>query len=179
MEQKTYTITIYSENQLGLLNRVTGIFLRRHIDMESINVSKSEIDNVFRMIIVTHTTQKWVEHIVKQIEKQIEIIKVFYHTDEEIISLENSLFKMSPTSLFDEQAPVQTIIQRNNATIAAVYKDFYVISKTGTRESIEQLYKELKPYGIMQFSGSARIAVSKAEMNVSPLLNKYEVDNQK
>lgn len=178
MEQKTYTITIYSENQLGLLNRVTGIFLRRHIDMESINVSKSEIENVFRMIIVTHTTQKWVEHIVKQIEKQIEIIKVFYHTDEEIVFLENSLFKMPATSLFDEETPVQAIIQRNNATIATVYRDFYVISKTGTRESIEQLYKELKPYGIMQFSGSARIAVSKTEMKVSSLLDKYETDSQ-
>ncbi|MFK8287359.1 acetolactate synthase small subunit [Capnocytophaga canimorsus] len=179
MEQRTYTITIYSENQLGLLNRVTGIFLRRHIDMESINVSASEIDNVFRMIIVTHTTQKWVEHLVQQIEKQIEIIKVFYHTDEEIISLENSLFKMPTASLFDEETPIQTIIQRYNANIVAVYKHFYVISKTGSRESIAALYQELKPYGIMQFSGSARIAISKSEMKVSPLLNKYEVDNQK
>ncbi|MDO4230046.1 MAG: acetolactate synthase small subunit [Capnocytophaga sp.] len=174
MENKTYTITIYSENQLGLLNRVTGIFLRRHIDIESINVSASEIDNVFRMIVVTRTTQKWVEHLVQQIEKQVEIIKVFYHTDEEIISLENSLFKMPTTTLFDEEAPVQSIIQRYNANIVAVYNKFYVISKTGTREDIAALYQELKPYGIMQFAGSARIAVSKEEMKVSPLLVEYE-----
>ena len=171
MENRTYTITIYSENQLGMLNRVTGIFLRRHIDMESINVSKSEIDSVFRMTIVTHTTSKWVEHLVKQIEKQVEILKVFYHTDEEIIFLENSLFKMPTSSLFNEEAPIQTIIEQNNATIVTVHKDFYIISKTGTRESIETLYEALKPYGILQFAGSARISVSKDPMNVSVLLN--------
>lgn len=178
MEKKTYTITVYTENRVGLLNRISGIFLRRHVNIESINVSKSEIDNVSRMIIVTDTTEKWVQNIVKQIERQVDVIKAYYHVNSEIIILETSLFKMPTSSLFDENSEVQKIIKRNNVNIVVVYKDFYVISKSGSHRSIEQLYQELKPYGIMQFAGSARIAVSKEEMKVSSLLNKYEADKK-
>lgn len=169
-DKKLYTLTIYSENQLGMLNRVTGIFLRRHIDMESMNVSKSEIDDVFRIVIVTYTTPYWIDHLVKQIEKQVEIIKVFYHTDEQIVFLENSLFKMPTTSLYGEENSIKKLIEQHNVTIVSVYEDFCVLSKTGTRESIECLYEALKPFGILQFAGSARISVSKEIMEVSKFL---------
>lgn len=85
MENRTYTISVYSENNVGLLNRISGIFLKRHINIESLNVSSSEIENVSRFVIVVNTTEHWVKNIVGQIEKQIEVIKAFYHTDEETI----------------------------------------------------------------------------------------------
>ena len=59
MENKTFTISVYSENNVGLLNRISGIFLKRHINILSLNVSESEIDNVSRFIIVVETTEKW------------------------------------------------------------------------------------------------------------------------
>jgi acetolactate synthase-1/3 small subunit len=67
MENKTFTISVYSENNLGLLNRISGIFLKTYII--SLNVSESEIENVSKFIIVVHTTEKWVQNIVGQIEK--------------------------------------------------------------------------------------------------------------
>ena len=73
MEEKTFTISVYSENNVGLLNRISGIFLKRHINILSLNVSESEIENVSRFIIVVDTTEKWVKNIVGQIEKQIEV----------------------------------------------------------------------------------------------------------
>ncbi|MDB4636232.1 acetolactate synthase small subunit, partial [Flavobacteriaceae bacterium] len=101
MENAWYTISVYSENNVGLLNRISGIFLKRHINIESLNVSKSEIDNVSKFTIVVFTTSKWVHNIVGQIEKQIEVIKVFSHTDEEIIYQESALFKVNSSLLFD------------------------------------------------------------------------------
>jgi acetolactate synthase-1/3 small subunit len=74
MENKTFTISVYSEN--NLLNRISGIFLKT-INILSLNVSESEIENVSKFIIVVHTTEKWVQNIVGQIEKQIEVIKTF------------------------------------------------------------------------------------------------------
>src|SRR5690606_40416720 len=94
-EKKNFTISVYSENNIGLLNRISGIFLKRHINIESLNVSKSEIDEVSKFTIVVHTTEDWARKIVGQIEKQIEVIKAYYHTDEETIFLETALFKIA------------------------------------------------------------------------------------
>lgn len=150
MENRTYTISVYSENNVGLLNRISGIFLKRHINIESLNVSSSEIENVSRFVIVVNTTEHWVKNIVGQIEKQIEVIKAFYHTDEETIFQESALFKIASHLLFDERQ-IQNIIKVSNATIVTVSRDFFVISKSGRRNEIEELYQQLKPFGIMQF----------------------------
>ena len=109
-EQKWYTITIYSENTVGLLNRISGIFLKRHINIESFTASKSEIDNVTKFVIVVCTDESQIVKITKQIEKQIDVIRAFYHTDEETIFQESALFKIKSNLLFDERQ-IQNIIK--------------------------------------------------------------------
>ena len=105
-----YTISVYSENNVGLLNRISGIFLKRHINIESLNVSKSEIKNISKFTIVVYTTESWTRRIVGQIEKQIEVIKAFYHKDDETIYQESALFKIASDLLFDERQ-IQNIIK--------------------------------------------------------------------
>ncbi|MEN8666999.1 MAG: acetolactate synthase small subunit [Flavobacteriaceae bacterium] len=173
MENAWYTISVYSENNVGLLNRISGIFLKRHINIESLNVSKSEIDNVSKFTIVVFTTSKWVQNIIGQIEKQIEVIKVFSHTDEETIYQESALFKVASNLLFDERQ-IQNIIKDSNAQIVTVSREFFVISKSGRRSEVDALYEELKPFGIMQFVRSGRITVSKSEMQISSLLHNFQ-----
>ncbi|WP_340063001.1 acetolactate synthase small subunit [Ascidiimonas aurantiaca] len=173
MENKTFTISVYSENNVGLLNRISGIFLKRHINIESLNVSESEIEHVSRFVIVVHTTENWVKRIVGQIEKQIDVIKAYYHTNEETIYQESALFKISSNLLFDD-LQIQHIIKEHNATIVTVSRDFFVIAKTGVRSEIEALYKIFQPYGIMQFVRSGRISVSRNEMKISALLKKFQ-----
>ncbi|WP_348797138.1 acetolactate synthase small subunit [Flavobacterium adhaerens] len=169
MENKIFTISVYSENNVGLLNRISVIFLKRHINILSLNVSESEIEGVSRFIVVVKTTEKWVQNIVGQIEKQIEVIKAFYHVDEETIFLESAIFKIASNLLFDERQ-IQNIIKESHSEIVTVSRDFFVISKTGKRAEILDLYSKLKPYGIMQFVRSGRISVSKEKMEISALL---------
>ena len=174
MENQLYTITVYSENNPGLLNRIATIFLKRHINVESLNVSRSEIDQVSRFTIVAYMTETAVKKLVGQIEKQIEVIKAYYHTDDELVFHETALFKIESSLLF-EKSEIQNIIKKSNANIVTVKPDFFVIEKTGRRPDTEALYDALLPYGIMQFVRSARIAVSKASMPISEkLLNNYE-----
>ncbi|MDC6351407.1 acetolactate synthase small subunit [Zeaxanthinibacter sp. PT1] len=173
MEKKWFTISVYSENNVGLLNRISGIFLKRHINIESLNVSKSEIEGVSKFTVVVFTTEDWTRKIVMQIEKQIEVIKAFYHTDEETIYQESALFKIASHLLFDERQ-IQNIIKDNHSQIVTVSRDFFVLAKTGKREEIEEMYKQLKPYGIMQFVRSGRITVTKAEMKISSFLAAME-----
>ena len=172
MEKKWFTISAYSENNLGLLNRISGIFLKRHINIESLNVSKSEITNISKFTIVVFTIEENARKIVGQIEKQVEVVKAFYHTDEETIYQESALFKIKSDLLFDERQ-IQNIIKESNATIVTVSRDFFVIAKTGRRNEIEQLYDWLKPCGIMQFVRSGRIAVSKNRMDIRTLINEF------
>ena len=177
MEKKWFTISVYSENNVGLLNRISGIFLKRHINIESLNVSKSEIKDVSKFTIVIYTTEDWTRNIVGQIEKQIEVIKAFYHTDDETIYQESALFKISSHLLFDERQ-IQNIIKESNSQIVTVSREFFVLAKTGKRSEIDEMYQELLPYGIMQFVRSGRIAVSKAEMQISALLQEFKTVKQ-
>ncbi len=171
MKKVKYTISIYSENNLGLLNRIATIFLKRHINIESLTVSGSEIENVSRFIIVVEMTEERVKKIIGQIEKQVEVIKAYYHTNEECIFLQSALFKIKSSLLFEERQ-IQNIIKNSNAQIVTVSPEFFVIEKSGRREEIDTLYEELASFGIMQFVRSGRISVTKEEMKISELLRK-------
>ena len=166
---KKYTISIYTENSVGLLNRVSAIFQRRHINIESITSSASEIEKVSRFIIVVSLSEEAVKKVVGQIEKQIEVIKAFYHTDEETIFLESALYKVASKSLFEERH-IQNIIKNSHANIVTVNTEFFVIEKTGFRHETEQLYNEFAPYGLLQFVRCGRISVTKSPMNSKALL---------
>jgi len=171
-ENKTYTISVYTENNLGLMNRISGIFLKRHINLESITASQSEIKGVTRFLFVIKLSEDKVRKLVGQIEKQIEVIKAYYHTDEETIYQESALYKIATDLLFDDRQ-IQNIIKNSNANIVTVAKDYFVIEKTGRRKETEQLYNELTPYGIKQFVRSGRISVSKEAMNISNTLQNF------
>ena len=146
-KKKNFTISVYTENNVGLLHRLSAIFLKRHINIESFSTSESEIKDVFRFIIVVKMTKSGVEKVVKQIEKQVEVIKAFYHTDSETIFQESALYKMKSSSLFEERH-IQNVIKDSNARIVTVNPEFFVIEKTGFRDDTEKLYKDLKSYSI-------------------------------
>ncbi|MEO9513674.1 MAG: acetolactate synthase small subunit [Flavobacteriaceae bacterium] len=173
MEKQWYTISVYSENNIGLLNRISGIFLKRHINIESLNVSKSEIENVSKFTIVIFTPEEWARKIVDQIERQVEVIKAYYHTDDETIYQESALFKVASHLLFDERQ-IQNIIKESNSQIVTVSRDFFILAKTGRRYEIDEMHDALEPYGIMQFVRSGRIAVSKAEMPITNILAEFQ-----
>ena len=93
-----FTVSVYTENNIGLLNRISAIFQRRHINIESINSSASEIEGVTRWTILVNMTEEQMKKIIGQIEKQVEVIKAYYHTEDETINqtcyLRNVKFKI-------------------------------------------------------------------------------------
>ncbi|WP_299009769.1 acetolactate synthase small subunit [uncultured Tenacibaculum sp.] len=167
--KNTYTISIYTENNVGLLNRISAIFQRRHINIESINSSSSEIKSVSRITLLVKITEEQMKKIIGQIEKQVEVIKAFYHTDEETIYQESCLFKLS-TDLLTDNDEIQTIINQSKSRVINVNKNFFVLEKSGRKEEVEELYHILDKHGIKQFVRSGRIAITKDEMPVSKLL---------
>jgi len=171
-EKKSYTVSVYTENNIGLLNRVSAIFQRRCINIESLNISVSEIEGVSRFTIMVNMTEANIKKIVGQIEKQIEVIKAYYHTDEETIYQESAMFKIKSDLLFEEPQ-IQNIIKESNAQIVTVNKEFFVLEKSGRRHEIELLHRELSAFGIMQFTRSGRISVTKEPMQISQMLEAF------
>ena len=173
---KTFTISIYSENNVGLLNRISAIFLKRHINIESLTTSQSEIKDVFRFIIIVKVPEDNVKKLTKQIEKQVDVIRAFYHTDEETIFQESALYKVKSSALFEERH-IQNIIKESHANIVTVSPEYFVIEKTGFRKETDRLYQDLAPFGLLQFVRSGRISITKSKMGISEILKKFKSDN--
>jgi acetolactate synthase-1/3 small subunit len=169
---KSFTISIYTENNIGLLNRISAIFQRRHINIESLTTSQSEIEGVNRFVLVVNITETNAIKIVKQIEKQVETIRAYYHTEDETIFTESCMFKIKSDLLFNEPQ-IQNIIKESYARIVTVNREFFVLEKSGRRNEIESLRRDLNVFGIMQFVRSGRIAVTKDEMKVTEMLQAF------
>jgi len=167
-EKQIYTISIYTENNIGILNRLSAIFLKRHINIESMTVSKSEIENVHRFTFVVKMTENNIRKIIGQLQKQIEVIKAYYHTEDEIIYHETALFKISAEHLYDEK--IQEKLKFRRAHIIAITENYFVIEASGLKIDIDRMYKKLKPYGLLQFVRSGRIAISRPKMAITELL---------
>ncbi len=103
-----------------------------------------------------------------QLEKQIEVIKAFYHTEDEIIYHETALFKISSEHLYDEK--IQDKLKFRRAHIIAITESYFVIEASGLRNDIDNMYEKLKPYGLLQFVRSGRIAITRPKMAISELL---------
>ncbi len=171
--KQEYTITIYTENQIGLLNRIAIIFSRRKINIDSLNTSPSEIDSVHRFCIVITETEDVVQKLCRQIEKQVEVLKVYYNTSEEIIWQELALYKV-PTDMIAEKVLVERLLRKWGARAVVIRKDYTVFETSGHREETEGLVKALEPYGLIEFVRSARVAIIKSSHGFHEKLKEFE-----
>ena len=161
METKLYTITIFSENSVGLLSRVSLIFTRRGINIESISASSCSIPGVTKWIITAITNRELLDQVAKQVERCIEVLKVFVYDDDEIIYQEVALYKIETNLLFEEPH-VERIIREHSARILEIKRDFTVIEKTGHYRETEALFEELKRFNLKQFVRSGRVIVTQS-----------------
>lgn len=172
----TYTISIFTEDVIGLLSRVTIIFTRRHINIESITASESEVKGIYRYTIVVTVLKEQVEKIVKQLDKQIEVLKAFYHVNTEIISREVALYKVSAEALKENELFTR-IVNENHAKILSVSSDYIVVEKTGDEAEIKHLFADLERFGMLEFARSGKVAITKPMQTLTHYLQELENKN--
>jgi acetolactate synthase-1/3 small subunit len=158
-------VTVYSENHVGLLTQISNIFTRRFINIESLTVSASAIKGIHKFTITCNSDDKSIKKLVRQIEKKIDVLSAYGYIEDEIISREIALFKVTTKPLLTNNSIVENIVNKYNAKIIEVNNLYTVIEKTGGKTEIQELFKELEPVGILQFvrSGSVSITRSKNE----------------
>jgi acetolactate synthase-1/3 small subunit len=171
--KQEFTVTVYTENQIGLLNRIAIMFSRRKINIESLNTSPSEIEGIHRFTIVINEVEEVVKKLARQIEKQVEVLKAYYNTNDEIVWQELALYKV-PTDEIAEKVKVERLLREYGARAVVIRKDYTVFETTGQREEINKLIAVLEPFGLIEFVRSGRVAIIKASSGFHSKLKEFE-----
>lgn len=170
--KQEYTITVHTENHIGMLNRISTMFSRRKINIESLSTSPSEVEGIHRFTIVITESEDVVVKLVRQIEKQVEVLKARYNTSDEIVWQELALYKVS-TDQIAEKIKVERLLREYGARAVVIRKDYTIFETSGHREETERLVRFFEPYGLIEFVRSARVAITKASKGFHEILKEF------
>lgn len=171
--RQEYTITVYTEDRVGILGRISGIFSRRKINIEFLNTAPSEVPGLHRFTIVIHETSEAVGKLIRQIEKQVDVLKAYAHTEEEIIWQEMALYKVSSESI-TEKVKVERVLHQFGARAIAIRKDYIVFEATGHKQEIDRVIEFFEPYGLIEFVRGARVAIIKESTGFHAKVKEFE-----
>ena len=163
MEQE-YIITVFSENKVGLLSQITTVFTCRNVNIESLTTSESALAGIHKFTIVVRTDPEKIEKLARQVEKRIDVLKVFVFTSDEVVQQEIALYKVT------RSRNVEQLVRRHNLRILEIDDDYIVVEKTGYKSETRELFELLQPYGVQQFVRSGTVAIVKSRRE---LLNEY------
>ena len=173
-ESKEYTLSVLTENKAGLLNHITIIFNRRKINIDSLNVSTTEVKGVSRFTIVVKSNKEKIIKILNQINKLIDVLGAFLYEEGETYYQEIALYKLS-TKIFLKGDNVEKIVRKNGAKILIIEEDHTIIQKTGTKSETQKLYNDLEKFGsFLEFVRSGRVAVSKSKRKTENFIKELE-----
>lgn len=144
-------ITAIVNNSSGVLNRVSGVLTRRQFNIDSISVGPTETAGISRITIVAQIeSPDDIEQVTKQLNKQIDVIKVSDITDEPHIERELALIKVSAPA--SSRAELLSIIEPFRGNVVDVGTKSIVIQVIGTSEKIDAFVDIIRPYGIKQMA---------------------------
>jgi acetolactate synthase-1/3 small subunit len=178
MEKKLYTITVFSENTVGLLGQITIIFTRRGFNIETLSVSQSALEGFHKFTITLFSDENSVRKVVQQIDKRIDILKAYYNTDEELVYQEIALYKVATDKLL-ALGSIESWIRDHNTRILEMNENFVVFQKAGHYDETQRFFDELsQTVGVLQFIRSGRVSITKSKVErLSDMLEdikKYE-----
>lgn len=160
---REYIVSIFTENQVGVLARITGIFTRRKINIESLKVNETSVKGISMFSIVSFTTEDTIKRIVSAIERIVEVLRAEYHRPDELISQQIALYKVSP-DLF-KGGGGDACLREHQARVIEIAPEFVVLERTGFTEEIDALKNVLQEKGVLlQFSRSENIVLHSEEV---------------
>ncbi|MDD2334964.1 MAG: acetolactate synthase small subunit [Geobacteraceae bacterium] len=152
-----HTITVLVENEFGVLSRVAGLFSGRGFNIDSLSVAPTNEESISRMTIVTRGDAQILEQITKQLNKLIDVIKVFDFTDASIIEREIALVKVTAEDA--DRAEVLRIVDIFRANVIDVTPKTYTIEVTGAPSKIDAVLELLRPLGLKELVRTGPVAI--------------------
>ncbi|MQG06866.1 MAG: acetolactate synthase small subunit [SAR202 cluster bacterium] len=155
----TRTVTALVNDKPGVLNRITSMLRRRGFNIQSLAVGHSEIDHLSRLTVVVEGGDDIVEKITKQLHKLIDIIKVNDISDDNTISRELALMKISSNT--KTRSEIMQIVAIYRAKIVDVSPSSIIIEATGDDQKIKALQDLLSSFGIIEVMRTGLIAMNR------------------
>ena len=171
--KQEFTISLFTEDHIGILGQITIILTRRQINIDSITASESAVKGVQLLTIVVKTSSEMIQKVARQMEKLVDVLKVFVHTSEQIIYQEMALYKVTTKGLLSGNI-VDHIVRAYHARILEISPEYIVIEKTGHKTEITELLAQLEPYGVLQFARSGRVAITKQVKELNSYLKEMD-----
>ena len=175
--KQEFTISLFTEDHIGILGQITIILTRRQINIDSITASESAVKGIQLLTIVVKTTNEMVQKVARQMEKLVDVMKVFVHTSDQIIYQEIALFKVTTKGLMSGNV-IDNIVRAHHARILEVSPKYIVLEKTGHKNQITDLLEQLEPYGVLQFVRSGRVAITKQVKELTSYLKEMDEANR-
>jgi acetolactate synthase-1/3 small subunit len=145
----------------GVFNRISSLFRRRGFNMDSIAVGHSELPNISRVTIVVDGATTQVEQVRKQLEKNIDVVKVTDITTRDTVIRELALIKVHANTT--TRSEIIQIVDIFRAKIVDVSSDSVTVEVTGDTQKVDTLYKLLKTFGIKEVARTGCIAMTRGD----------------
>lgn len=169
--EREYIVVANVNNQISVLNRITSVYLKRHINIESLNVSESYIKGISTVVISAITSTDVTQKIVNQLDNIIDVYSVDFYLPEDIIYKELALYKVDSRILTDKRESA-FLLTESHGRIMEISKDYVVIEKSGTRGELEKLRDRLDIKGLLAgYSRSGNVVLHREE-NITNILQK-------
>lgn len=153
-----FIIAALVENKFGVLARISGLFSARGFNIVSLAVGETEDPEISRMTIVVEADEKILEQIKKQLNKLIEVIRVYDLTGGEYVDRELILLKVRAESVGVREKIVQ-VVDSTGAEIVDIGKRSVTVEESGDEHKIKALTELLRPYGIIEIVRTGKIAI--------------------
>ena len=147
-DKKRYTLAILVNNRSGVLMRVVGLFSRRGYNIDSLSVGETENPKISRITIVVTTDRQVVDQILRQVEKLVDVIRVFEMTDRGSLQRELVMLKIKATERTRTQ--IVEIGEIFKSKIIDVTPSTITLMLTGSLDKLESFFALIKPYGIVE-----------------------------
>ena len=152
-----HTLAVLVENQPGVLSHVAGLFARRGYNIESLAVGETEDSSVSRITLVVEGDEKVIEQVSKQLNKQVEVIKVNDITNDEIVVRQLLLLKVAAD--LNTRQEIMQIVEIFRCRIVDIGKRSLIVEATGDEEKIQAIIQSLRPFGIQELVRTGNVAM--------------------
>lgn len=156
---KKRILSVLVENHAGVLSRIAGLFSRRGYNIDSLSVGTVDNPDYSRMTIGVIADDWQTEQILKQLNKQIPVIKVTELAPEDSIIREILLAKVSVAP--DQRREIMDLTELFKASVLDVTESTMILEITGEKEKVKAFIGHLKNYGLLEMSRSSSVGMQR------------------